>query len=89
MKLVVMCARDIKVGAFGRPFFVQTVGAAVRSFGDEAKRQDPENQLARHPEDFELFELGSFEDSNARFDLFDQPKYIIRADMLISNGGES
>lgn len=85
-KIVVMCARDIKVGCFARPFFVSTVAQAVRSFQDEARRKAPDNQLSQHPEDFELFELGTWDEDTAKFDQLPAPKYIIRADMLIEIG---
>lgn len=85
-KLVVMCARDIKVGVYARPFFVNTVAQAVRSFQDEARRDAADNQLNRHPEDFELFELGTWDEDTAVFDMLRSPKYIIRADMLTDIG---
>lgn len=88
-KLVVMCARDIKVGIFARPFFVNTVAQAVRSFQDEVQRKSPDNELSRHPEDFELFELGTWDEDRAAFDLLDAPRYIVRADMLTGGDDEA
>lgn len=85
-KLVVMCARDIKVGAYAKPFFVSTVGQAVRAFGDEAKRKAPDNELANHPEDFELFELGAYDDLTASFELLSAPRFVVRADILLEGG---
>lgn len=63
--LKVCCVRDAKVDAFTRPVFVPHVGYAVRSFGDEvARKQDATNGLAMHPEDYELFLVGEFDESN-------------------------
>jgi len=61
-----------------RPFFVPAIGAAVRSFGDEVKRVAPDNELSRHPDDYELFELGQFDDSSARFQMLPEPRSIAR-----------
>ena len=63
MKQVVVAVKDRAADAFGRPFFVQTQGVAIRSFMDEVNRQAEDNQLYQHPDDFDLFELGMYDDS--------------------------
>lgn len=69
MSVFIVCAVfDSAVQAYGRPMFVPTRGAAVRSFTDEVNRKDENNPLYRHPDDFELRFLGEFEDSYGRFD---------------------
>lgn len=58
-----VCAvRDSAAGVFGQPIFVPSLGVANRSFADEVNRVDANNQLNVHPEDFELFHLGEFDD---------------------------
>jgi hypothetical protein len=76
MKLVLCTVKDRAADAFGRPMFVPSVGVAIRSFSDEVNRDDPENQLNRHPDDFDLYELGEFDDNTGLFDLHDQPKLL-------------
>lgn len=51
---------DSKALCFGVPFFMPSVGAAVRAFGDTAN--DSQSQLNRHPGDFVLFQIGEFDD---------------------------
>lgn len=68
MKMVVVSVRDAKSEAFGRPIFVSTIGAAIRSFGDEVNRDERENVMCTHPEDFQLFHLGYYEDSIGQFE---------------------
>lgn len=65
--------------AFGRPFFAQHAGQATRSFTDEVNRppQDGQNDLFSHPEDFELFELGSYDDSKGLLMPHDEPKLLL------------
>lgn len=77
MNLLIVSVRDGASGAFGRPFFVVARGQAIRSFQDEVNRVDPNNDLNKHPEDFDLFCLGSFDD-NAGHISPQQPELLIR-----------
>lgn len=49
---------DNKTEAFNAPFFAPTDGAATRIVQDALA--DGNNQLARHPADFNLFHVGEF-----------------------------
>ncbi len=65
----VCCIRDRATDSFGQPIFVAHVGAAERSFRDEVNSPNKENNnLAAHPEDFELYHLGSFDTDTGLFD---------------------
>lgn len=72
----IFCSRDLKADAFGQPFTSQSIGVAERSFIDEVNRADVNNPLYNHPEDFQLFHLGSFNDSDGSFDLIIPPRLI-------------
>ncbi|AXH74133.1 MAG: nonstructural protein [Microviridae sp.] len=72
----VLSVYDRAAMAFGRPVFSNSVGAAMRSFQDECNRAEPGNDMQKHPKDFDLFHLGSFEDGSGRFDLFESPKAL-------------
>lgn len=76
MKLVLCSVKDRAADAYGRPMFVPSVGVAIRSFSDEVNRVDPDNQLNKHPDDFDLYELGEFDDNTGLFVLHDQPKLL-------------
>lgn len=71
MKYVIVSVYDRAAQAFGRPVFVQAVGAAVRSFQDEINREAPENEMNRHPDDFDLYEIGSFDDQTGELSVVD------------------
>ena len=59
-------------------------GVAMRQFQDEVNRESDDNQLYRHPDDFQLFYLGTFDDNTGAMDLLAQPKMIARAkDVMI------
>lgn len=77
MKLVVVAVRDSAVDAFMRPFTVQSVGQAIRSFADEAVNKDSE--ICKHARDYELFALAMFDEDTGRFDNGDSPRSLARA----------
>lgn len=52
---------DSKVLCYGVPFFSPTIPAALRSFSDACK--DVNTNLNRHPGDYQLYEIGSFDDN--------------------------
>lgn len=66
MKMKVFSVYDSKVEAFMQPLFFTTGGQAIRVFADTVN--SPNHQFAAHPEDFTLFELGSFDDATAKFE---------------------
>lgn len=67
MRYVVFSLYDKAAAAFGIPMFMQNKGVAIRSFGDEVNRKDQTNNLHNHPEHFELYELGWYDDSSGTF----------------------
>ncbi|WNK13348.1 MAG: nonstructural protein [Microvirus sp.] len=72
---------DSATDSYGRPFLVPHVGQAVRSFTDEAR--NPESDIAKHPGDFTLFHLCSFDDRFGRFTEDAVPRVLIRAADII------
>jgi hypothetical protein len=76
MKLIICAVKDRAADAFARPMFVPSTGVAIRSFTDEVNRKDAENQLHNHPDDFDLYNLGVFDDSTAMFELLLPPEQL-------------
>lgn len=62
MLLKVFSVRDMKSEAFLQPFFSPSVGSALRAFGDATNEQN--SPFFKHPSDYVLYEIGSFDDSN-------------------------
>lgn len=60
MKTLVFAVYDSKASAYGTPFFMPSVGVAVRMFTDLAN--DPKTTVHAHAEDYTLFEIGSYDD---------------------------
>lgn len=66
MKYKIVTIRDRVADVYGVPSFVLSTGAAVRSFGDEINKKDG-SPLSQHPEDFDLFYLGEYDDADGSF----------------------
>lgn len=75
---LVCSVRDSATGLYGQPFFVLARGEAIRLFSDEVQRKPQETNLAKHPEDFELFAIAEFDESNGRFLSIGDPEPLIR-----------
>jgi hypothetical protein len=76
--LKILAIRDIKADVYGNPIFAQSVGGAIRSFGDEANKNDG-NPIALHPDDFELYLLGEFDQDTAVFHIYDTKQRVSHA----------
>lgn len=71
MKYNVYTVYDSKAEAYLQPFYFSAKGQAIRAFTDMANDQN--HQFYKHPEDYTLFELGSWEDSTASFHVLATP----------------
>jgi len=67
MLLYIVSVKDRAADVFNRPFFVPHRNVAVRDFTDEVNRVSADNALNKHPDDFDLYLLGQFDDSNGAF----------------------
>ena len=77
MKMIVVSIKDRAADAFGRPFYVPSTGVAIRSFQDEVNRNSDDNQMFQHPDDFDLFHLGEFDDNTGLFSNFEVPTLLM------------
>lgn len=68
---------------FGQPFFVPALAAAIRSVGDETNRAAADNPLYQHPDDFQLFHVGDFDDCNGLFTPVSPPCLLVRVKDLV------
>lgn len=60
---------DSKAEAYGMPFYQRSVGEAIRGFAQAAK--DPNVQLSKSPEDFTLFQIGTYDEFAGTFQLLE------------------
>lgn len=83
MRKFIVVVRDIKANLYFNPMFFQSLGQAERSFRDEVNRPAEGNTLAAHPQDFELFQVGTFDDETCSFDLLDKPLQIVHGSACV------
>lgn len=72
----VFVAYDSKSEAYGQPWYAMSTGAAIRSFSDEVNRTDGQSQVAVHPEDFILFEIGTYNELEGRLEIYEAKKSL-------------
>lgn len=88
MRYYVLSVRDRSANVYGQPYYSFNIGAAVRSFSDEINRAAPDNVMYKHPDDFDLYELGFFTDSDASFELHKVPRQVcVGKDVAVSADG--
>lgn len=77
-RYVVISIKDLSAQIMGMPAFVAHRNIAIRQFTDAVNRKDTErqNDLFAHADDFELYELGYYEDTEGSFDLYPKPELI-------------
>lgn len=63
MKMNIYSIYDQASVAYMRPFFAHSDGQALRSFNDISL--DAEHEIGKHPEDYSLHRIGTFDDQNA------------------------
>lgn len=71
MILQAVAIKDTAADAFNLPAFVQSTGVALRAFSDKINDASRENQMFNHPEDFNLYHIGTFDDHTGLFTSID------------------
>lgn len=82
MRLFVYSVYDKAVSAYLQPFYARSTGEAIRSFTQLAN--DKGSNVYRHPHDFVLFALGSFDDTDGLFDGI-EPHRILAAHEVVKD----
>lgn len=72
---------DRKALAYHSPFYQTTDGAAVRTFSDLV--QDNNTQVGRHPADFVLYCVGSYDDAKGELTPLAPLRHVIDATALV------
>lgn len=68
---------DTAVQTWRPPLYARSKGEILRSFVDAVN--NPQTEFAKHPEDYTLFELGTWDDDKCKFDLLKTPVSIGKA----------
>lgn len=76
---VFVALKDTAARVFGIPFVVQASAQAVRSLRDEVNSSDKASDVSRHPDDFELYEIATFDEHSGVCTPHDSPQLLCRA----------
>lgn len=72
MKLKMFVVYDAKTESFGCPFFRDFTANALREWSEVASNaSDKQNQIAKFPADFTLFEIGEFNQLSGVLSLYE------------------
>lgn len=66
MQHLMFAIYDSKTEAYSKPFYSLTKGEAIRTFQDAVN--SPDSMFYKHPGDFTLFNIGSYDDDKATLD---------------------
>ncbi len=77
MTLKIFSIRDSKGEMYSPPFFQKTAGEAERNF--KTLVNDQKSTVSQYPEDFDLYYLGEFDDSDGKIKNLDSPSHIAKA----------
>lgn len=67
MKMIMLAVYDNKAKAYLRPIYVNTKGEGIRVFSDLCN--DPTHGFGKHPEDYTLFLIGTWDDNSAKVEM--------------------
>lgn len=76
--------RDTATEVFLVPMFFHSEAEARRSVGDVVNRKADDNIICQHPEHFQLFYIGTFDDSTGIFKTV-PPEFVTSAIDLVRN----
>lgn len=74
MLLQVYAVYDSGISAWRLPMFARSKGEILRCWADAVN--NPQSDFAKYPSDYTLFEVGSWDDANCKFDLLKTPVRI-------------
>nr|AVQ10164.1 nonstructural protein [Gokushovirinae environmental samples] len=77
MRLKIFTIRDSKGETYNTPFFQKTHGEAERNFRELVK--DEKSMVAKYPDDFDLYYLGEYDDTNGNIISLETPQHMVKA----------
>ena len=83
--MTVVCVFDVASQSFHAPLFFRANGAALRWFEDHLKRGEKGDPMCAHPDHFQLFHLGSFNDFDGSFNLLERPNLLVHGSSFLEH----
>ncbi len=76
MRLDIFTVHDVVSEKWGKPFFGDNAASAIRGFSEVCK--DEGHEFAKHPSDYSLYHVGSFETDSGKIEAM-SPRQIAEA----------
>lgn len=74
MKLNVIAVFDKKTALYDQPFTIRHNGDAIRQW--DIVRTNQETRYGKNPEDFDLFQIGTYDDETGTFENLTPPTHL-------------
>lgn len=84
MAKCIVSLKDTATQVFGTPFVVNAPAQAVRSLRDEVNSKDSTTDIRRHPGDFELYQIATYDEETGIVTAM-SPSLVCRAKDLIES----
>lgn len=85
-KLRMFVVYDSKAEIYNTPFCMNTVGAALRAFADQAN--DPSTMIGKYPTDYDIFEIGTFDDNSGKIEAHEARAHLAKAQDFVKEQSE-
>lgn len=83
-RMYIVAIYDVKAEVYLNPFAARALGEAQRMFQDAINNKNADNPLSVHPEDFDLYEVGTFAtDSGLLVGIVDEKANFIMPRLLV------
>lgn len=80
--LIAFAVYDSKAACFGAPMFLPNKGIAIRTFSDVCA--DPASPMAKHPSDYSLHEIGSYDPDSGKLTDISPAVHILAASAVVA-----
>lgn len=78
--------KDVKAGSFGNPLTIDNEVTLKRALVPLLKNEQSNHDFAKYPEDFDVYEIGTFDSENAKIEMLPQPEHCFCLKTIKENG---
>lgn len=84
----ILTVKDRALDIYNLPFTQTTVAQAVRGFTDEINSDPQRSGVANHPDDYDLYVIGHYDETKGTLVPLEAPELVVRGKDLIRSKGE-
>lgn len=82
----ILTVKDRALDIYNLPFTQTTVAQAVRGFTDEINSDPERSGIAKHPDDYDLYLIGQYDETTAELIPYETIELVVRGKDLIRKG---